>query len=64
MSQRDEVAPIRSRRKRDHRVPLPVTLKWRGGPEAWVEIDARGARLRVRGDTTIAEVVLRLNGHA
>lgn len=49
--------------RRNPRDPLTVTVKFRGGPEAWVEIHARGDLGRFPGDTTIAEVVLAINGH-
>jgi hypothetical protein len=47
--------------RRNPREPLTAKLKFRGGAEAWVEIHARGSILRVPGDLSIAEVVLRLN---
>lgn len=49
--------------RRDPRTPLQATLKLRGGAEAWVEIHARGAVVRVPGHTSIAELVLLLNSH-
>lgn len=54
--------PPGSRSSRNARSPLGVTVKWRGGPEGWVELHARGAVMRVPGYVTIAEVVLKLNG--
>lgn len=52
---------LRGLPRRDPRTPLGATLTWRGGPEAWVEIRARGATVRVPGHTNIAELVLLLN---
>jgi hypothetical protein len=48
--------------RRNPRDPLTVTVKFRGGPEGWVEIHARGDFARVPGYTTIAELVLLMNG--
>ena len=48
---------------RNPRDPLTLTVKLRGGPEAWVEIHARGDLGRFPGYVTIAEVVLWVNGH-
>lgn len=47
--------------RRNPRDPLSVTVVWRGGPEAWVELRARGGVIRVPGHTCIAELVLLLN---
>lgn len=52
----------RSLTRREMSEPLTVVLKWRGGPEAWVEIRARGCVVRVTGDKAIAELVMMLNG--
>jgi len=60
--QHAEGVPMRSRPKRNPRELLSCEVKSRGGPEAWVEIRARGAILRVPGYVTIAEVVRKLNG--
>jgi len=49
--------------RRNPREPLACTIKLRGGPEAWVEIHARGDMARVPGYTTIAELVYWMNGH-
>lgn len=53
--------PIRSLRPRNPRDPLLSTLKWRGGPEGWVEVKTRGTVVRVPGHTCVAELVLLLN---
>lgn len=49
--------------RRNRRDPLPATLKLRGGPEAWVEIHARGSMIRVPGWTAVSDVVDMLNSH-
>lgn len=48
--------------KRDPRKPLSITIKLRGGPEAWVEIHARGQIGRYPGATAIADILRDLNG--
>lgn len=47
--------------KRDPRQPIQVTLKWRGGPEAWIEVTGRGETNRYPGFVSIAEIVLDIN---
>jgi hypothetical protein len=42
------------------RQPLHLTIKYRGGPEAWVEIHSRGEILRCTGDTAIYDVFCRI----
>lgn len=49
--------------RRDPREPLSAVVKWRGGPEGWIEVRARGAVVRVPGYTSVAELVLLLNSH-
>jgi hypothetical protein len=46
---------------RNPREPLTVTLRYRGGPEAWVEVKARGAMGRFHGATSLFDVVRELN---
>lgn len=46
---------------RNPRDPLSLTVKWRGGAEAWVEIHARGDFVRVPGWVPIADIVLMAN---
>jgi hypothetical protein len=60
-AQRPKGSDLRQRPERNPRTPLNVTVKWRGGAEAWIEVHTRGCVLRVRGDMPIAELVLRLN---
>lgn len=42
----------------DWRKPLHLTITYRGGAEAWVEIHARGDLGRYTGDTAIIDVLL------
>lgn len=48
--------------RRNPRIPLAMTVKFRGGPEAWVEIHCRGGVHRFPGYTDIASIVLLANG--
>lgn len=43
--------------------PVTMTLKYRGGPEGWVEIRARGRTWRRPGVTAIHDVLLEALGH-
>lgn len=47
--------------RRDPRVPLEITIKYRGGPEAWVEVKGRGAVGRYPGVTSVYDIVVDLN---
>lgn len=49
--------PISTRRK-----PLHLTIKYRGGPEAWVEIHSRGKIGRYTGDKAIIEILTDIAG--
>lgn len=49
--------------RRNRRQPLAITVKLRGGPEAWVEIHARGSVIRVPGWTAISDVVDMVNNN-
>lgn len=48
--------------RRDARKPLTITVKLRGGPEAWVEIHARGSAGRYPGASAIADILRDING--
>lgn len=48
---------------RDPRKPLTCTVKWRGGPEAWIEVHARGDIGRFPGSVCIADLVMWMNSH-
>jgi len=37
--------------------PLPITIKYRGGPECWYEIHGRGAEGRFPGHTALHDVM-------
>lgn len=47
--------------RRDPRDPLQVTVKYRGGPECWYEIKARGATVRVPGHVALHDLMLTIN---
>jgi hypothetical protein len=46
---------------RDPRVPLTLTVKFRGGPECWYEVHARGSAGRFIGTTSIHDVMAEIN---
>lgn len=46
----------------DPRTPLPMKVKYRGGPECWYEIHARGAMVRVPGHISIHDAMEILYG--
>lgn len=52
-----EARPFRSLPWRDPRLPLTIKVSYRGGPEAWIEIHARGAVMRVRGSEALFDVL-------
>lgn len=41
----------------DRRSPLTIQVKYRGGPEAWIEIKARGETLRVPGSVCLFDAL-------
>jgi hypothetical protein len=43
--------------------PVTVVLKYRGGPEGWVEVRARGRIWRRPGFTAIHDVLIEVLGH-
>ena len=58
-----EGGPSRARlARRLLRKPLPAVMKYRGGPECWVEITARGQVYRFPGHVALVDVILRING--
>lgn len=44
----------------DPRTPLTVTITYRGGPEAWYELKARGRRWRRPGSLSLHDVMMEL----
>lgn len=54
---------LRALPRRNRREPLHITVKLRGGPEAWVEVHARGQVLRVPGWTSVSDLVDMVNSH-
>ncbi len=47
---------------RNPREPLTMTVKLRGGPECWVEIQTRGRTIRYPGHWSVYDVLRALNG--
>jgi len=47
---------------RSMRKPIEVVLTFRGGPECWVQAEARGRTFRFPGYVSVYEVLQRLNG--
>lgn len=50
-----------SRPPRNPREPLTVSVKFRGGPECWYEIHARGGVGRFIGTTSIHDIMVEIN---
>lgn len=48
--------------RRDPRDPLTVTITYRGGPECWWEIRARGTVIRRPGSVALHDVLSWING--
>lgn len=48
--------------RRDPRDPLTITVTYRGGPECWWEIRARGVTIRRPGVTALHDVLDHLQG--
>jgi len=49
--------PFRLLPKLNPRKPVHLTIKLRGGAEAWVEVHSRGSVLRVPGHTAVYDVL-------
>jgi hypothetical protein len=47
---------------RDARQPLTMTVTYRGGPECWWEISARGVKIRRPGSVALHDVLSHLQG--
>lgn len=47
---------------RNPREPLTIQVKYRGGPECWWEISARGATIRRPGSLALHDVLRELSG--
>ena len=47
---------------RDRRRPLTLTISWRGGPECWYEIHARGSIGRFPGSVCLHDVMAAIYG--
>ena len=46
---------------RNPREPLHLTVKFRGGPECWYEVHARGSSGRYIGSTAIHDIMVEIN---
>jgi hypothetical protein len=46
--------------RRDPRKPLEITIKYRGGPECWWEVRARGVTLRRPGHMAIHDLFVEI----
>lgn len=46
--------------RRDHRTPVTLSVRFRGGPEAWFEIKGRGRTWRVPGHDAFYDVMARI----
>lgn len=57
-AQRARLKPLARRNPRES---LTITVKWRGGPECWWEIVARGRVWRAPGHVAIHDVLARIN---
>lgn len=49
------------RPSRDARTPLTLTIRYRGGPECWYEVKARGSMGRFPGHAAIHDVMREIN---
>lgn len=48
--------------RRDRRKPLTLTISYRGGPECWYEVHARGSVGRFPGSTYLHDVMAAIYG--
>lgn len=46
--------------RRDARKPLTATLRYRGGPEGWVQVEARGRTYRFPGHVCVYDALMRI----
>lgn len=49
--------------RQDWRKPVHLTITYRGGAEAWVEIHARGDLGRYTGDAQIIDILMDITGN-
>jgi hypothetical protein len=47
--------------RRDPRKPITITIKYRGGSQAWYEVRARGSLGRFHGATALHDVMSEIN---
>lgn len=55
---------IHALRPREPREKLTITVRYRGGPECWWEIHARGETVRVPGHAALHDTLMTLNGQS
>jgi hypothetical protein len=60
--QRPKGTPQALLRRRDRRKPLTITVTYRGGPECWWELRARGAIVRRPGHVALEDVLSQFDG--
>lgn len=49
--------------RREPRENLTITVRYRGGPECWWEIKARGETVRLPGYVHLHDALMAINGH-
>lgn len=47
--------------RRDRRSPLLISVRYRGGPEAWYEVEARGRSYRFPGSVCLHDALELIN---
>lgn len=60
--QRGEATPLKRLALRNRRKPLTVTITYRGGPESWWELRARGKVVRVPGHRFVEDALSQFDG--
>lgn len=47
--------------RRNPKAALGLTVKWNGGSQDWIEVESRGCVIRVPGNLTVFDLVMKLN---
>lgn len=50
--------------RRDPRLPLNITIRYRGGSEAWIYVEGRGAAQAFPGYLSLYDVLMTINARA